>query len=130
MKISPSIGRVVWFWRDAPIRPKDAQPEAAIVTYVHNDNLVNLVVFDKNGVPCSNTSVVLRQPGEDVPHVPHCEWMPYQVGQAKAHAAEDAAATANVGNALNAQTERVVSPTPTPVPPEPIPDPPGKQRAR
>lgn len=131
MKISPSIGRIVWYWRDAPLRAKDAQPEAGIVVFVHNDSLVNLCVFDKAGVPCSVERVVLRQPDEvETPHVPHCEWMPYQIGQAN----KQAAAPQGEGtNYLSSQTQpgadanRVVSPTPSPNPPDPVPDPPGKR---
>jgi hypothetical protein len=128
--ISPTIGRVVWYWKNPPAEGDNkTQPEAAIVCYVHSDILVNLHVFDHNGVACSVTSVVLRQPGDGKPAHSYCEWMPYQVGQAAKAEAADAAATANVGNALaGADAARSVTPTPTPVPPEPTPDP--KQRAR
>jgi len=56
---------------------------AAIATHVFPDALVNLTVFDSNGVPHSRTSVPLVQEGEDKPeHGYFCSWMPYQVGQA------------------------------------------------
>jgi hypothetical protein len=88
-KILPTVGRVVWI---TPLRVTgdygfthiDARkPLAAIVTHVFNDELLNLTVFDSNGVPHSRTSVRLVQAGEDRPeHAYFCEWMPYRVGQA------------------------------------------------
>jgi len=55
------------------------------VAHVFNDVLVNLSVFDSNGVSHSRTSVKLVQAGEAKPeHGYFCEWMPYQVGQAAA----------------------------------------------
>lgn len=43
----PIVGQLVHYW---PAEYKDAaQPFAAIVTYVHSDTLVNLVVFLPNG---------------------------------------------------------------------------------
>lgn len=93
--IRPTIGRIVWYWRE-PNHAADAQPEAAIVTHVHTDSLVNLAVFDRDGGACGVRLVVLRQPGEGVPAVSYCEWMPYQQGQAaKTEAAEAAATAAN-----------------------------------
>ena len=83
--IKPTVGRMVWFWEGV----NQAQPMAAIVTLVHNDHMVNLSVFDSCGVQFSRTCVRLVQGDEaHIPagHVPvgaYCEWMPYQVGQAK-----------------------------------------------
>lgn len=92
--IKPTVGRVVWYWREPPTKP-DQQPEAATVAYVHSDSLVNLQVIDHNGVACSATSVPLRQDGEGVPNCSFCEWMPYQKGQAaKAEELEKAAGVA------------------------------------
>jgi hypothetical protein len=93
-KILPSVGRVVWFTPsrltgDGFFAHIDGQkPLAAIVSHVFNDELVNLAVFDSNGVSHSRTSVQLVQAGEDKPeHGYFCEWMPYQVGQAAKAAA-------------------------------------------
>lgn len=83
--IKPTIGRVVWF-HEAFVPDQPQQPRAAIVCYVHGDNCVNLAVFDQNGVPSGHTSVFLRQEGVEAPNGPFCEWMPYQIGQAKAAA--------------------------------------------
>lgn len=79
--ITPTQGRVVWFWREG-IDRSTVQPEAAEVCYVHNDRLVNLSVTEHNGSHRSETEVVLRQPGDEGDFGRHCEWMPYQKGQA------------------------------------------------
>lgn len=93
--ISPTVGRVVWY-RPAlsdPIVNHGSQPLAAIVAYVWSDSMVNLAVFDHNGQSHSRTSVRLLQEGE-APPTPsaYCEWMPYQLGQAKRTEAAEAAA--------------------------------------
>lgn len=94
--IKPTVGRVVWYQpNDADAEKLGAlafgssQPLAAHVAYVHSDIMVNLMVIDPNGNPHSRTSVRLVQAGE-LPLVGEsfCEWMPYQVGQAKKHEAE------------------------------------------
>ena len=85
----PTVGRVVWFTPsrltgDYGFTHIDSRkPLAAIVTHVFHDALVNLTVFDSNGVPHSRTSVPLVQADEPKPeHGYFCSWMPYQVGQA------------------------------------------------
>lgn len=89
--ITPTVGRVVWYWRDpAGQKTVDDQPEAAIVVKVHSDTMVNLRVFDHDGGACGVKDVVLRQPDDGVPACSFCEWMPYQVGQAaRTEAAEN-----------------------------------------
>ena len=88
--IKPTIGRVVWFQpaksEDEPLRE---QPFAALITYVWNDHMVNLAVFDQNGAPFSATSVTLIQEEDDTQPASgyFAQWMPYQVGQAKKHEA-------------------------------------------
>lgn len=78
--IKPTVGRVVLF------RPTEEERDdirhAAIVTMVHSDECVNLVVFDCNGVPYHRQTVLLMQ--DEVLACPAgaCEWMPYQKGQA------------------------------------------------
>lgn len=76
--IKPTIGRVVWYHPDKP----HEQPWAAIVCFVHNDSLVNLSVFDENGLGKSKLEVTLVQPDNERPEGAYCEWMPYQLGQA------------------------------------------------
>jgi hypothetical protein len=92
-KILPTVGRVVWFTPsrltgDGRFAHIDGRkPLAAIVDHVFNDGLVNLAVFDSNGMSHSRTSVPLVQEGEAMPeHGYFCSWMPYQVGQAAKHA--------------------------------------------
>ena len=78
--IYPTIGRVVWVvqkWQD--------QPQAALITYVHNENTVNVVAFDRAGVPAGIQGLHLKQSADEQPPTPYAEWMPYQVGQAKRH---------------------------------------------
>lgn len=85
--IKPTVGRVVWFWPNGvPTTAVDAQPHAALIVHVWGDEMVNLAVFDQNGVTYSKTSAELHQ-GEEAerPKHPHASWMPYQVGQAKKH---------------------------------------------
>ena len=80
--IKPTIGRVVWF-RDQRNDP-EGQPNAAIVCYVLSDEFVNLIVFDADGHIRREQSVVLYQGEGDKPQdMDYCEWMPYQIGQAK-----------------------------------------------
>lgn len=84
--IKPTVGRQVWFWTNAPLYPHE-QPEAATVAYVWNDRMVNLQVINRDGIARSETSVRLHQEGDAMYDGPHCEWMPFQKGQAKAQEA-------------------------------------------
>ena len=95
MSITPTVGRIVWWWQgEAPTDAGnlgDKQPAAAVVTSVHSNAMVNLTVFNSNGVPRAATSVVLWQDGQPRPIASFAEWMPYQKGQAaKTEAAEAA----------------------------------------
>lgn len=78
--IKPTVGRVVWY-RNPNFKSGD-QPWAAIVCYVHSDTIVNLSVFDENGLSKAKTSVTLYQGTDERPELPYAEWMPYQQGQA------------------------------------------------
>lgn len=84
--IKPTIGRVVWFHPSSNGADSSFAPAAicaAIVAHVHSDVLVNLAVFDANGVSHSKTSVKLVQDNEKAPDSGYyCEWMPFQKGQA------------------------------------------------
>jgi hypothetical protein len=107
--INPTVGRVVWFHPPTNAAeggfaaPDAGQPLAAIIARVWSERMVNLTVFDANGVPHSRTSVVLVQEGEPVPQNGYyAEWMPYQIGQAKKHEVETktyAGGTSATGNA-------------------------------
>jgi Phage protein (N4 Gp49/phage Sf6 gene 66) family len=101
--MKPTVGRIVWYWpsnTDASVSRvgKDtpyAQPHAAIVTAVWGDNCVNLCTFDANGNAKPRTSVLLVQEGAARPEGGNfCEWMPYQVEQAKKHATAEAPSVA------------------------------------
>jgi len=92
--ITPTVGRIVWYWplvNDGydPV----SQPFAAIVTFAFGDRMINLTAFDHAGNVETHTSVQLAQEGDPVPtHGGYAQWMPYQLGQAKKHAPEAAAA--------------------------------------
>ena len=88
--IKPTIGRVVWYQppkHDG--QPDRDQPFAALICYVWEDRLVNLVAFDENGIGFSRRSVQLVQDDDKPNSCGHfATWMPYQIGQAKKHEAD------------------------------------------
>lgn len=88
--IVPTVGRKVWF------RPafslEEEQPLDATICYVipgsgqgGEDFLINIAYHDANGNPASAQRIPLFQGAEhEKPWGDNfCEWMPYQVGQAK-----------------------------------------------
>jgi hypothetical protein len=98
--ITPTVGRVVWY--HAPGAAQGAQPQAAIIAFVHNDRLVNLHVIDPNGIASGATSVPLIQEGDNISLSGfYCEWMPYQKGQAAKTEAAEAAAQQPAAGALD-----------------------------
>lgn len=73
--MKPTIGRTVLF------HPTAGVTQAAVVAYVHSDTMVNLAVFDSNGVASGATSVQLVQPGQPKPEFGlFCEWPSFHVG--------------------------------------------------
>lgn len=76
--ITPTIGRVVWFWQNT----KQVQPYAAMIAFVHSDRLVNLGYLNESGAPAGAMRIPLVQEGDAAVRAPYCCWMPYQVGQA------------------------------------------------
>lgn len=83
MLIKPTIGRVVWYW--PPGRPHTEQPNAAIIAFVHDDQVINVAGFDHDGQLFSVHNVLLIQDPESYGNPSGggwCKWMPYQVGQA------------------------------------------------
>lgn len=87
--ITPTIGRKVWYYPngEAPglMEAVDKSPMDATVVYVWSNGTVNLVVNDHYGRHWAFESVMLRQHDQPAPTQEHyCEWMPFQVGQAKA----------------------------------------------
>lgn len=77
--ITPTVGRVVWYYEKA----LGSGPLAAIIAGVHNSYWVNLMVLDVNGLSQSRTSVRLVQPDDEVQPGPDADgyatWMPYQL---------------------------------------------------
>lgn len=102
MRIEPTIGRIVWYW---PQRTENGNLAEGVVVYTENQPFVatichvdeggqtiNIAGFDHAGQPFASRAVELVQQGDAVPgRGRYCEWMPYQVGQAKKHAGEDMA---------------------------------------
>lgn len=92
--IKPTIGRIVWYYPNEhdPLAFSN-QPLAAMVSYVHSDDVVNLGVLCKNGTHHGRLNVRLLQEGDKVEDLPlsfgvrpnYCEWMPFQKGQAARH---------------------------------------------
>lgn len=83
--IAPTIGRQVWYYPTMFERRLSDQPFAATVVYVHSDHYVSLVTLGHRGESVLREHVRLIQDDESVPEEKgHCEWMPYQKGQAKA----------------------------------------------
>jgi len=78
--MKPSIGRVVWV--NMPVHSD--QLCAGLVTYVHKDDLVNLVAFDRNGDSYPLTFVKFYHGDDGNIPVGQCGWMPYQVQAAAA----------------------------------------------
>lgn len=84
MLIPPSVGRVVLF------RPRGSDPEsqplAAMIARVNDDGSINIGYLDTAGVHRNAIDVILHQDGEprpDTAETAFCEWMPFQIGQAK-----------------------------------------------
>lgn len=90
--IKPTVGRVVYF-TPAAVDDQSIIPDwqsgvcAALVTAVHNENCVNLAVFDVSGnqyARCSvcHVSTLPEVPEGGVQKYDYWDWMPYQKGQA------------------------------------------------
>jgi hypothetical protein len=94
--IIPTVGRIVWYYPSAEHKFDGKQPWAAIVTHVQNERKVALVVFEPTLLPekvhtgvFATSNVPLLQDTDAPPaDTGFCEWMPYQIGQAKRHQAE------------------------------------------
>lgn len=80
--IKPTIGRVLWLHRKNSLDPN--QPEPVLVCSVHDDTRVNVAGFNSIGAPIAVQHCYLVQDDAPPPmDEPWCEWMPYQIGQAK-----------------------------------------------
>lgn len=88
--IKPTVGRVLHFFPSTLYMAgrklafgDPSQPLAAVIAYVHSDTMVNLTVWDQNGLQFSVCSVPLIQEGDLKPLGSFfASWMPYQKGQA------------------------------------------------
>jgi hypothetical protein len=77
--IKPTVGRVVHYFDRKGLRVE--QPQAALITYVHNDRLVNLTAMRPSGEIMALQSVVLWHGERGIDEEPasaFCCWMPYQ----------------------------------------------------
>lgn len=91
--IMPTVGRVVWYWPKGTASTDGEQPQAGLVTFVHDAHTVNLVTFGHDGFPLPRHSAHLVQPDEPAPTKGgYACWMPFQVGQARAARQSPAAA--------------------------------------
>jgi hypothetical protein len=83
--ITPTIGRVVWYW-PASAEPlqiiEPTQPFKADIVCVHADGTINLAGYDHGGAPFAESHCPLWE-GEGARPEGSCwQWMPYQKGQA------------------------------------------------
>lgn len=81
--IKPTIGRVIWFYRDKQHLDSGSQPNAGLVAYVHSDTMINVGGVDAQGCAFNATSTRLLQDNETPPESgSFAVWMPYQKVQA------------------------------------------------
>jgi len=84
--IIPSVGRDLWYHPSAYDKSGPGgmvaagdQPLTAKIVAVHNDRMVNLVIYDYNGNAHRRTSVKLLQGHDDAPeNGGYAEWTPQQ----------------------------------------------------
>lgn len=87
--IQPTVGRKVWYRPNGQAHSlmvdyDERTPMDATIVYVHDSRTVNLLVHDHRGNPWPIEYVSVQLPAEDKRDGSYWEWMPYQVGQAKA----------------------------------------------
>jgi hypothetical protein len=73
----PSVGRIVHYYGEN--FKLGEQPQAAIITFVWSDDLVNLCAFSEEGMPRPKQSVTLIQTEPHTPtefYTPYCVWPP------------------------------------------------------
>lgn len=87
--IQPTVGRVIWY-QPAHEVGGDLQPQpfAGIITFVHDDRMINICAFTPAGTPFAVQDLALLQDDDAAPEEGRfASWMPYQIGQAAAAAA-------------------------------------------
>lgn len=96
--ITPTVGRKVWYQPSAqdkagtfPMQCSAGQPLDATIISVWGDRMVNVLVTDIMGKQYPVLSCTLLQPGDEPSANAdgqlvgrYVQWMPFQVGQAKA----------------------------------------------
>lgn len=80
--ISPSPGRILWYFPPIGQRDPNGQPLAAILAKVLSDRCVNLTVSHGDGTTYAAQNVQLLQDDDQAPETAYAFWMPYQKGQA------------------------------------------------
>lgn len=91
-KIEPTVGRVVWYWPIKNFRKPGGQPHAAQIARVNEDGTINIAWLSETGAHHSSQQILLWQGDGEQPEEAHCQWMPYQKGQAAKVDALEAAA--------------------------------------
>lgn len=116
--IIPTVSRHVHFFPREEDRglmvQHGSQPLHAVVIFVINERTVNLAITDHDGFFHTRIGVALVQPGDDLPGGSYCQWMEYQVGQAKpaltlADSLADLAGTPRPDNPSVAKTDGPIS---------------------
>jgi hypothetical protein len=86
--IVPTIGRVIWVFArhvgadHGHTTSPGEQPEAALISYVHDDRTINVGGFGHDGMPFAIHNLPLVQEGDVIPLGRYATWMPYQQAQA------------------------------------------------
>jgi hypothetical protein len=70
MRIEPTVGNIVWFYR------ANQGPRAAIITHVHSNREVNLCVFSEEGDGSAETNVPFVQKEDRVGDGIYCRSIP------------------------------------------------------
>lgn len=112
MNITPTVGRTILLWLTNPdgIAVRIGEPLCAQIAAVLPTGNLNIGFLDYQGCQRGMLDVPLVQHGETVPAGPYCAWMDYQVGQARAAAADEAGSLFEVGGAPNDSGRSIIEP--------------------
>jgi hypothetical protein len=69
MMITPQVGMPVLYHPHPDDHFGAGTPLAAVITHVWSDSMVNLVIFDQNGLAQNRTSILLRHDAHLMPQV-------------------------------------------------------------
>jgi hypothetical protein len=118
--IIPTVSRHVHFFPKEEDRglmvQRGSQPLHAVVIFVINERTVNLAITDHDGFFHTRIGVALVQPGDELHGGSYCQWMDYQINQARqtiteADALADLAGTPRPDNPTVAKTDGLISET-------------------